>query len=63
MIAPGSEMKDPPNDPKEPPFTPPPEKKPPIEEPPPEKKSPMGDPQPPEKIKTASWQRQASSLH
>ena len=61
MIAPGSEKKDSPNDPKQPPFRPPPEKKPPIEEPPPEKKPPMGDPQPPEKIKTASWQGQASS--
>jgi hypothetical protein len=42
MIAPGSEKRDPPNDPKEPPFTPPPEKKPPL--------ALLG---PPEKIKTA----------
>ena len=55
MIPLSSEKKEPPNDPKKPPFKPPPEKKPPIEEPP-EKEPPMGDPPPQEEIKAASRQ-------
>ncbi|MET0502330.1 MAG: hypothetical protein ABW172_12475 [Candidatus Binatia bacterium] len=55
MIPLSSEKKEPPNDPKKPPFKPPPEKTPPIEEPP-EKKPPLRDPQPRRKIKAASRQ-------
>jgi hypothetical protein len=51
MIAPGSEKRDPPNDPKEPPFTPPPEKKP-----------PLGAPRAAGKDQNRKVLRQASSL-